>query len=292
VAAAGTRPLVATTIEPQKIVLWDLESNTIQATLSLPEFDQDKWSGLKLRSPDERNLAVLRFAPAGDLLAAVTETGEVMVWQLGEGAPQLVGHGWSMPMVRDLQFTRDGRRLLQTGGRGVLVWNPRDLSNPVTEFNWHDRGLLVSRSSQMVHTCDCSPDGQWLVTTGVDGTIRIGRINTETDEYVLQGSIGLNDLVPVPGGTAPDASLASQLRNLGQTEFQARFSHDGQQIAIVSDAQRLAVVETERLVGETRTFDLKQLQALQRWTGLALRPDFTLQIRDRNAWRTTPQPLK
>jgi WD40 repeat protein len=289
VAAAGTRPLVATTIEPQKIALWDLETNTIQATLSLPKFDEVKWRGLKLRGPDERNLAVLRFSPGGDLLAAVTETGEVLVWQLGDTPPQIVGHGWSMPMVQDLQFTRDGRRLLQTGARGVLVWNPREMSNLVTEFNWHDRGLLVSRSSQMVHTCDCSPDGQWLVTTGVDGTIRIGHINTETDEYVLQGSIGLNDLVAVPGGTAPDASLASQLRNLGQTEFEARFSHDGQQIAIVSDAQRLAVVETEPLVRETRTFDLKQTQALQRWIGLALRPDFTLQIRDRNAWRTTPQ---
>jgi hypothetical protein len=84
--------------------------------------------------------------------------------------------------------------------------------------------------------------------------------------------------------------LASQLACLGQTEFQARFSHDGQQIAVLSDAQRLALLETQQWLRSIDGLDTEQLPKLRRWVGLELRPDFTLQRLERNSCRALPYP--
>lgn len=290
IAAAEQTPLVATTINPQTIALWDVGENRVLENLTLPKFEKD-WPGAQFRESSDHNFAALRFSPQGDLLAAATEVGEVIVWDLTSNPPRVLDMGYRMPMVQDLRFTRDGRRLFQTGAIGVLVWDPRNLNQgPVTEFNWHDRGLLVNRSSSMVHTIDCSPDGRWLVTTGTDGTVRIGTVDTEQDEYRFHGSIGLNDLVDLPNASPQAVSLASQLACLGQTEFQARFSHDGQQIAVLSDAQRLALLDTQQWLRSIDELDTEDLPKLRRWVGLELRPDFTLQRLERNSCRALPYP--
>lgn len=288
VAAAEQGSLVATTINPKLIAVWDVGENRVVATLPLPEF-KEEWEDVRFRPPTDHNFAALRFSPQGDLLAAVTEVGEVIVWDLAVTPPRVVDMGFRMPMVQDLRFTRDGRRLFQTGARGVLVWDPRNLSRgTVAEFNWHDRGLLVNRSSSMVHTIDCSPDGRWLVTTGTDGTVRIGSVDTVKDEYWFYGSIGLNDLIETPGDPPQPMSLASQLAFLGQTDFQARFSHDGRQIAVLSDAQRLALLDTQQWLRSIDESDTEKLATLRRWVGLELRPDFTLQRLERNSCRALP----
>jgi WD40 repeat protein len=180
----------------------------------------------------------------------------------------------------------DGRRVFQVGSTGVVVWDPRNLEQPVSTFNWHDLALLENAGLvRAVHSIACSSDGQWLATTGQDGTVRLGRYDTETDTATLVATLGLNDLAVDPSADQGGPTLAEQLRRLKQHLFFVRFSADDKQLVLVSEEKSVGLVDLEPLLKWSRLDEPTTWEELRASTGMRMRPDQTIQILDRNRLR-------
>ncbi|MFI1936536.1 caspase family protein [Streptomyces purpureus] len=75
-----------------------------------------------------QKLQELAFHPGGNLVAGATREGSVVLWAVGDrGLPHQVANlTEARAGVDSVRFTPDGRRLLATDGRSVLVWDLDD----------------------------------------------------------------------------------------------------------------------------------------------------------------------
>jgi len=120
------------------------------------------------------NITSLALSPAGDLLAAGSEDGEIRLWRLPPGedvlaiggqAPQiLTGH---RKTVRGLVFDRSGRKLASASDDGTArLWLPG--ANPSETATLELRGHLG-----LVRSVSLAPSGDFLASLSNDGNVRV-----------------------------------------------------------------------------------------------------------------------
>jgi len=107
------------------------------------------------------------FAPGGDRLAALDQSGEVRVWPTGEGAdgPLHVFQGPEFMGATRMIFGPRGRTLVQPGpGSDYLIW---DLDAPP------DSDPVIARRPEQVTIPETvfDPAGRWLITSGTADTV-------------------------------------------------------------------------------------------------------------------------
>jgi WD40 repeat protein len=103
-----------------------------------------------------------RFAPDGQHIAAVFESGAVMVWRLDRPANperELRGHRGN---VNALAYSRDGRIATAGADRTVRIWNPR--GGPEVVLRGHDEDVT---------TVVFTPGGRRVISSSQDGTVRL-----------------------------------------------------------------------------------------------------------------------
>jgi WD40 repeat protein len=285
-AAASPRDnLVATMISPTAVVLWKLEGDQTGPPAGLPDADLKRVL-VQFNPATDRTIRVLQFSPTGDQLLAVTELGELVTWKVEGVNLALEGYGHKMPDVKETRYSPDGRRVFQVGAMGVMVWDPRNLEQPVATFNWHEPALFEGIGlTRHVHSVAWSSDGEWLATTGQDGTVRLGRYDTEADKPTLVATLGLNDLAVAASADNSGATLAEQLRRLSQVTFFVRFSADDKQLVLVSEERSVGLVDLEAVLAWGRGDEPRIWEELGAATGMRMWPDQTIQILDRNRLR-------
>jgi WD40 repeat protein len=146
------------------------------------------------------------FSPQGDILATGEwATGTVRLWNMQTGAlvrtlePPSVQRGSSpthiaRQSVTSLIFLLDGATLIVGNGdspsTALRLWNART-----------GKELKTVPMADTVFTMALSPDGQWLVTGGVTGTMRLWNTSTWEVRQVIKGSIrSVNTVAFSPDG--------------------------------------------------------------------------------------------
>lgn len=108
----------------------------------------------------------LRFNPLHAVLAALLETGEVLVWDINEGpeAPKAVGA--AIEAVNAIAFSPDGG-VLACGGEAGRVWL----------WDWQAERMAAQFDvGAEVVALAFAPDGTELIVGGADGRVRVWKV--------------------------------------------------------------------------------------------------------------------
>jgi WD40 repeat protein len=117
------------------------------------------------------------YSPDGDLLAAGTEDGEVVVWHIGDGrvSHMLTAH---QTRVRSVAFSPDGHYLASGSlDQTVRIWELRS-----GECLW-----VLNHESHMVWSVAFSPDSRYLASAHQDKVIRVWSLDTGDCIQTLSG---------------------------------------------------------------------------------------------------------
>jgi WD40 repeat protein/tRNA A-37 threonylcarbamoyl transferase component Bud32 len=222
---------------------------------------------ISFRSPTGRARAVA-FSPDGRWLAVGLVEPRLLLWDLEAGTPSRavefgaianatrgagVGAG-----VMDLEFGADGRLLVSLGVGDALVLDPETGESELALIG-HDRAVTAA---------GFSPDGRQIVTSSMDGTLRIWSGEDGALLEILYGhSQGVRALDLGPSGhrivsgssdgtirlwDGRPGSAVTTLQGTGEnafTYYDARFDPSGTRLAWRSDPKTWDVVDAR--TGET-----------------------------------------
>jgi WD40 repeat protein len=138
------------------------------------------------------------FSTDGQRLASAYGDGTVKVWDTatGQEIQTLKGHSGR---VIDVAFSRDGQRLASAGLEDgtVRVWEATT-------------GHEIRALETFATAVDFSPDGQRLVSAGLDGTVRVWDCATGQEALALKGNSSVTNNVGARVAFSPDGQrLAS-----------------------------------------------------------------------------------
>lgn len=184
----------------------------------------------------------LSFHPQGNQLASVDQTGNIRLWDL-ERDDLILEMGEGNQQLAAVHFTQDGRRLVVSGASGIVqLWDVRgykltdlvghqswvwaldsrsndrfvsaDVSGKVQIWDVTDRAMARwAAHDAIAWSINFSPDGQTLLTAGMDGkAIQWGLSGEFLTEYAGHGAVTIGDLEPQ------------------QNIYWAEFSPDGNQV--------------------------------------------------------------
>ncbi len=128
--------------------------------------------------------------PTEDIIATATEFGEVCVWSLTRRELLARYTGGMQVAIHALSFSPDGSTLLFAGDEGIIFirnWKSLDVSG--VELRGHGDG----GQNMAVRCAQFSPDGRYVVSGGVDYTVRIWDLQYNDIKYVLYGHGGSVD---------------------------------------------------------------------------------------------------
>ncbi|NTG32408.1 PQQ-binding-like beta-propeller repeat protein [Agrobacterium rhizogenes] len=144
----------------------------------------------------------------------------------------------NLTWIRDSQFSKNGRRVVSVGPRGMAwIW---DASGPNC-----GRVILLSGHQDDVRTGSFSPDGTQVVTTSDDDTVRIWNPNNGEQTYQFS----------LPGKSAPPDDYTTS----------AEYSPDGTKIVITRSDGLIAIADSAT----------HEIQPLQERGAFALRASFS-----------------
>ena len=178
-------------------------------------------------------------APKANLLAAAFDTGVIRLWRLDSGELLHAGFTAHTKVIRDLQFSPDGTRLVSAGADWTArIWDART-------------GQRVAECvhSGAVYAASFSPDSARVITASRDQTARVWDANNgELLRSLLRHSDSLNSAGFSPDGrqvvTASDDGTVrvwdsatglqvTEPARFNQAVLDACFSPDGRDLVIV-----------------------------------------------------------
>ena len=191
VAFSPAGNLLATASEDGLVRLWALPLPGSDAPLSL--------SPLRELAGHTHPAYALAFAPDGRTLASGSHDGELRLWQAPEWRERakLVGHSGG---VIALAFSASLGRLTLVSGS--FDWDGKlwDVSLPPPQLR--QRAVLRGHDDR-IFALAVAPDGEAVMTTGQDGTVRVWDLDTGQERVALSTGIGAaRSLAVSPDGTA------------------------------------------------------------------------------------------
>lgn len=183
---------------------------------------QGPWRAPRRIGGDLGQITAVGFAPDGDLLAAATVDGLVLLHESGGELRARIGHG---ARVRTLAFSPSGDRLVTAGDGGAVR-------------SWDRDGRPLSPSiaaGAPVRTIAWSPDGATLATAGQRGLVRLWRADSGEELARIDARGGsIASLAWRPDGTliatgAEDGSAAVWDPRTGSAVMRAPAHRNGTQ---------------------------------------------------------------
>ncbi len=133
------------------------------------------------------DILCLSTHPTKPVVASATADGRVYLWSIPDRRLIRVFGSEMHAAVRTVRFSQDGRRILYAGDEGIVyVRDCFDTSAPVIQLRGHGDGT----QSMAVLSADFCPDGRYLVSAGVDYTIRQWDLQYEYCKYIMYGHSG------------------------------------------------------------------------------------------------------
>ena len=187
IAFSPNNPLLASASADSTVQLWDLNTNTLQATLR----------------GHTSNVLNVAFSPDGSLLASGSADGTVRIWDPRTETLQATLHGHTASVL-SVAFSPDGSLIASGGADGtVRLWNLVTETLEATLEAHMDSVLSVA----------FSPDGSLLASGSADGLVGLWDTHTET----LQATLGHESPV-LSVAFSPDSDLLAT----GSTDGTAR----------------------------------------------------------------------
>jgi WD40 repeat protein len=172
------------------IALWDADTLKPQRTL-------DK----------ELGEAAVAFSRDGKLLGSAEWLNRVHLWDVASG-DQLAEDHAMMGVLHDVAFAPDDKSLAAVGEGGVKVWNIAVLDGkPALEL----RNTLIGHVSS-VYFVNFSPDGKLLVTSSVDGSLKVWDAATGQQLATMLFSFEVGEAAFSPDGKSLATVGASNMK--------------------------------------------------------------------------------
>jgi hypothetical protein len=230
--APGDRTL-AMAIEDGTVKLWDLETNTVSATLS--GHQAGAWTAA--------------FSKDGSLLATSSDDNTARIWDLATN--QTVKTLPTAAAARAALFDREARHVFTGDRQGhVRVW---EVATGAEVQAWQHPGA--------VYALALSPDGKTIASAGTDRVVRLWDTRTGQGRLALSGHAGpIYGLAFRPDGKALasagwdrsvrlwDPGTGELLRTLpghGRDIWSVDFAPDGRTLASAGEEGRVHVWDTE-----------------------------------------------
>jgi len=263
--------LAATTSSDRTVRLWDLESGEPRAVLRghadgvrTVDFHPDGeilasgaldrtvrlWDvrGGTLRStiPAPPNLIAVRFSPDGTRLAGHSLDGLTWIWDpvSGDRLAEIAGGGW------DLAFHPDGQRFALASWSNTIPIHDLASGRRLRELRGHDNEVIGVRYA---------PDGSFLVSGGIDGTVRLWDLAAGTARVLDRLDARIHWVDVHPDGTrvgAPASDGNAYLLDLEDGTRTVLAGHRGEVNGLRFDPGGRWLVTTSD-DGTVRTWDAK-----------------------------------
>ncbi len=202
--------------------VWDTQSGNLVSTLEHQDYT--------IR---------VSFSPDGRMIATSGDNGHVTIWDV-ETWKQLRAFRTHRENPLHVCFSPDGGRIATTGVEGVRIWNSSSGKK------------LLDIKGHAAQTAAFSPDGRWIVSGGMDGTVKVWDARSGIDSLLLEAD----------GDRNSKASLSWQRPNVGSVNF----SQDGRRL-FTTDSSVFSLPR-----GHAWFWDLKSGQVTDVLEGQARRP--------------------
>ncbi|RKU22597.1 hypothetical protein C6500_03595 [Candidatus Poribacteria bacterium] len=145
VAFSNDGRLLATGDNRGQVTVWDLQSHRVVTQLHA----------------DSEAVYTVQFSPDAQILAGAGYEGNVKLWTVPDWKPH--GTLTSNSTISEISFSPDSRTLAATSHTSIHLWTIRAGEHIVS----------LTGHTDWIRTTTFSPNGSTLISSGIDGTIRI-----------------------------------------------------------------------------------------------------------------------
>ena len=158
------------------IILWDVDS-----ILAWSEGTELQWDIIR-RHAD--NIYDIVYSPDGRYLATASKDKTVQLWNTSNLSRQHTFRD-DTHYTLDIAFSPDGQTITSRHSDGTIRMRS-DRGSVNNRFGWGER-VITGHLDTSIGFIDISPDGNTLVTEGVDNALNLWDVNTGTQQHSLIG---------------------------------------------------------------------------------------------------------